>query len=192
MQWQQHWAYRHRYEISQEQMLSKCPGRGSRMIKTMRLEDSKSRRERRRVRQLVDDDQRAEMRGRGKDVTANIATGTVTAAEAAAGRDIGSIGGEIETTRANRLHAVTAGATGAGAAVGTRIIADDTGTTGRQEAEATAGNIGGRREMDTVEDLQTDEGVSVLNADGVIDKYQKPWRLRRLQEASRATIRGAY
>lgn len=144
------------------------------------------------MRQFVDDDQRAEMTGRGKDVTANIATGIVTAAEAAAGKDIGSIEGEIETMRANRLRVVTVEATGVGAAVGTRIIADDTGTTGRREAEATAGNIGGRREMDTVEDLQTDEEVSVLNADGVIDKYRKPWRLRQLQEAGRATCGGAY
>lgn len=163
------------------------------MIKMMRLEDSKSRRGRRRVRQLADDDQRAEMRGRGKDVTANIATGIGTAAEAAAGKDIGSIGGEIETMRANRLRAVTEGVTGVGAAVGTRIIADDIGTTGRREAEATAGNIGGQREMGTVEDLQTDEGVSVLNADGAIDELRSPWRLpppRRLQEVSLATVGG--
>lgn len=162
------------------------------MIKMMRLEDSKSRRGRRRVRQLVDDDQRAEMRGRGKDVTANIATGIAAAVEAAAGKDIGSIAGEIETMRANRLRAVTVRATEVGAAVGTRIIADGTGTTGRREAEATAGNIEGRQEMDTVEDLQIDEGVSVLNADGVIDKYRKSWRLRRLREASRVTLGGAY
>lgn len=192
MQWQQHWAYRHRYEISQEQMLSKCPGRGPRVMKMMRLVDSKSRRGRRRVRQLVDDDQTAEMRGKRKDVTANIATGIAAAVEAAAGKDIGSIAGEIETMRANRLRAVTVRATEVGAAVGTRIIADGTGTTGRREAEATAGNIEGRREMDTVEDLQIDEGVSVLNADGVIDKYRKSWRLRRLREASRVTFGGAY
>lgn len=192
MQWQPHWACRHRCEISQEQMLSKCPGRGPRMIKMMRLEDYKSRRGRKRMRQLVGDDQRAEMRGRGKGVTANIATGIATAVEVAAGKGIASIGREIETMRANRLRAVTVEATGVGAAVGTKIIADDTGTTGRREAEATAGNVGGRRKMDTVEDLQTDEGVSVLNADGVIDKYRIPWRLRQLQEASRATSGGAY
>lgn len=171
MQWQRRWAYRLRYGISQGQMLSRCLDRGPQMIKMMRLEGSRSRRKRRRVKQLVDDDQRAEMRGGEKGATANIATGIATAAEAAAGKDIGSIGGEIETTRANRLHAVTAGLTGAEAAVGMRIIADDTGTTEPREAEVAAGNIEGRRGMDTDEDLQTDGGVLALNADGVIDEY---------------------
>ncbi|KAK7728039.1 hypothetical protein SLS63_006890 [Diaporthe eres] len=128
----------------------------------------------------------------GLQVTKREEKGIATAVEAAAGKDTGSIAGEIETMRANRLRAVTVRATEVGAAVGTRIIADGTGTTGRREAEATAGNIEGRREMDTVEDLQIDEGVSVLNADGVIDKYRKSRRLRRLQEVSRVPFGDAY
>lgn len=155
--------------------------------------DSKLRR-RRRARELVDDDQRAEMRGRGKDATANIATGTATAAEAAAGKGIGSIGGEIETTMANRPHAVTAGLTGAGAAVGTTTIADDTGTTGLRGAEVAAGNgnIGGRQQgTDAVKGPQTDGGVSALNVGGVIVKHFKPWTLRRLQEANCVAAEGA-
>lgn len=58
-------------------------------------------------------DQKVEMRGEGKDATANIVTGAVTAAEAAAEKDIGSIGGGTKTTMPNRPHAMTAGVTGA-------------------------------------------------------------------------------
>lgn len=120
----------------------------------------------------MDDDQRAEMGGGEKGAaTANIATGIATTAEAAAGKDTGSIGGEIGTKRANRLHAVTAGLIGAEAAVGMRIIADDTGTTEPHKAEVAAGNIESRREMDTGEDHQTDGGVLVLNAGGVRDEH---------------------
>lgn len=115
------------------------------------------------------------MRGRGKDVTANIAIGIGTAAEAAAGRNIGSIGGEIETRRANGPHVATAGLTGAGAAVGMRIIAGGRGTTGPRGAEAAAGSIGGQRETDTVKGLQTGGGASALNGGGVIDKCYKTW-----------------
>lgn len=153
------------------------------MIKMMRLKGSRSRRRTRRVRQLVDDDLRAEMRGGEKDATANIATGIATVAEAAAGKDTGSIEGGIETTMVNRLHVVTVGAIGAGVVVETRIIADDISTMGPHEAEVEAENIVGRREMATVEDLQTDGGVSVLSADAVKDNYSRP-----PQEASRATF----
>lgn len=171
MQWQRRWAYRLQYGTSQGQMLSRSLGRGSQMIKMMPLEDSRSRRGRRRVTQLVGDDQMAETRGGEKGATVNIVTDIATAAEAAAGKDIGSIEGEIETTRANRLHAVTAVLIGAEAAVGMRITADVTGTTEPRGAEVAAGNIDGRREMDTVEDPQTDGGVLVLTAGGVIDEF---------------------
>ena len=154
MQWRQHWACRHQYGISQGQMPSRFLAQGPQTIKPMRLEDSKSRRKRTRSRQVVDGDQRVEMRGRGKGATANIAIGIGTAAGAGAGRDVESIGGEIETTRANRLHAVTAGLIGAGAA---------------------AGDIGGKRETDTVKGLQTDGGASALNGGGVIDKHYRTW-----------------
>lgn len=191
MQWQRRWAYRLQYGTSQEQMLSRSLGRGSQMIKMMPLEDSRSRRGRRRVRQLVDDDQMAETRGGEKGATVNIATDIATAAEAAAGKDTGSIGGEIETTRANRLHAVTAGLIGAEAAVGMRITADVTGTTEPREAEVAAGNIEGQREMDIVEDPQTDGGVLVLTAGGVKDEFQKPLEFQTLQMPIRATFGGA-
>lgn len=125
------------------------------------------------TRQLVGDDQRAEMRGGKRGATASIATGVATAAEATAGKGTGSIAGEIETTRANRPHGVAIGATGAGAVAGMRTIADDTGTPGPREAEVAAGNIEGRREMDSVEDLLMIGGVSVLNADEMIDRYRK-------------------
>lgn len=120
----------------------------------------------------MDGDQMAEMRGRGKDATANIAKGTGTAAAAAAEKDTVSIGGEIETTRASSHHAATAGTIEARAAVSMMTIADDTDTmtTGLREPEVGAKNIGGRPEMDTVKDLLTDGGVSVLNADGATDE----------------------
>lgn len=186
MRWQQHWACLHQYGISQEQMPSKCPDREARKIKVMRLEDSRSRRRMRMTSQDVGDDQRAEMRGGKKGATANIVTGVATAAEAAAGRGIGSIAGEIETTKASRPHGVAIGATGAGAVAGMRTIADDTGITGPREAEAAAGNIGGRREMDSVEDLLMG-GVSVLNADEMIDRCRKHTRPK---QANRTTFGG--
>lgn len=130
------------------------------------------------------------MRG-GKDATANIATGIATAVEVAAGKDIGSIVGESEMTRASRPHAVTAGITGAGAAVGTMTIADDTGTTGPCGAGVAAGNIAGRREMDVVKGLQRDGGVIALNVGEVIDKHFKNRTPRQLQEPSCAGVERA-
>lgn len=124
------------------------------------------------TRQLVGDDQRAEMRGGKRGATASIATGVATAAEATAGKGTGSIAGEIET-RANRLRGVAIGATGAGAVAGMRTIGDDTGTPWPREAEVAAGNIEGRREMDSVEDPLMGGGVSVPNADKMIDRYRK-------------------
>lgn len=164
-------------------MLSKSQDQGPQAVKTTRMVDSKSRR-RRRETELVDDGQTAEMRGRRKGATANIATGIVTEAEAAVGKDTGSTGGGTETTVVSRPHAVSAGLTGAGAAVGTTSIADDTGTTGPRGAEAAAGNIGGQREMNVVKGLQTDE-VSALGVGGVIDKHithSTPTGCRRLAE----------
>lgn len=187
MRWQQHWACRHQYGISQEQMPSKCPDREARTIKVMRLEDSRSLRRMRMTRQLVGDDQRAEMRGGKKDATANIVTGVATAAEAAAGKGIGSIAGEIETTRASHPHGVAIGATGAGAVAGMRTIADDTGTTGPSEAEVAAGNIEGPREMDSIGDLLMVGGVSVLNADEMIDRFRNH---ARFKQANRTTFWG--
>lgn len=172
-QWQQHLVYRPQYGISQEQMLSKFQDQGSQGVKTMRRVDSKLQK-RRRARQLADDDQRAEMRGKGKAATASIATGTATAAGAAAGKGTGSTEGGIETAMMNRPHVVTAGVTGAGVAVGTMTIADDTDTTGPRGAEVAAGTIDGRQETDVVKDHQTDGGVSVLNAGGVNDRHSHP------------------
>lgn len=146
------------------------------------------------MRQLVDDDQMAETRGGENGATVNIVTDIVTdivtAAEAAAGKDTGSIGGEIETTRANRLHAVTAGLIGAEAAVGMRITADVTGTTEPREAEVAAGNIEGQREMDIVEDPQTDGGVLVLTAGGVKDEFQKPLEFKTASDTEPCYIWG--
>ncbi|KAI3396371.1 hypothetical protein diail_12261 [Diaporthe ilicicola] len=138
----------------------------------LRLEDFKSRKGRRRARLIVDDDQMAGERGRGKVATASIATGTATTAEVAAERGIGSIEGEIETMRASPHHAVSAGVTEARAAVGTRTIADDTDTTttALREVGAAAGNTGGRPETHTVKDLLTDGGVLALNVGGVTDE----------------------
>lgn len=172
-QWQQHLVYRPQYGISQEQMLSKFQDQGSQGVKTTRRVDSKLQK-RRRARQLVDDDQRAEMRGKGKAATASIATGTATAAGAAAGKDTGSTEGGIETAMMNRPHVVTAGVTEAGVALGTMTMADDTDTTGPRGAEVAAGIIDGRQETDVVKDPQTDGGVSVLNAGGVNDRHSNP------------------
>lgn len=170
MQWQQRLVYRPQYGISQGRMLSKYQGQGSQGAKTMRRVDSKLQK-RKRATQLADDDQRAGMRGKGKAATANIATGTATAAGAAAGRDTGRPEGGIETAMMNRPHVVTAGVTGAGVAVGTMTIADDTDITGARGAEVAAGNIGGRQKTDVVKGPQTDGGVSVPNAGGVIDRH---------------------
>lgn len=142
------------------------------------------------MRQLVDDDQMAETRGGENGATVNIVTDIVTAAEAAVGKDTGSIGGEIETTRANRLHAVTAGLIGAEAAVGMRITADVTGTTEPREAEVAAGNIEGQREMDIVEDPQTDGGVLVLTAGGVKDEFRKPLEFKTASDTEPCYIWG--
>lgn len=163
-------------------MLSKSQDQGSQAVKTTRRVDFKSRR-RRRAKELVDDDQTAEMRGRGKGRTANTATGIATEAEVAVGKGTGSTGGGTEMTMVNRPHAVTAGLTGAEAAVGTTIIADDTGTTGPRGAQAAAGSIGGQGEMNVVKGLQTDGGASALDVGGAIDKHIRrstPTGCRRL------------
>ncbi|KAG8158783.1 hypothetical protein KVR01_011226 [Diaporthe batatas] len=127
---------------------------GSPATKTTQRVDSESQ-NRRRAKELVDDDQTAEMRGRGKVVTASIVTGIATEAEVAAGKDTGSTGGETETTMVNRPHAGTADRTGAGVAAGTVIIADGIGTTGPHGAE-----------MNVARGLQTDGGVSALDIGG--------------------------
>lgn len=121
------------------------------------------------------DDQMAEMRGRGKGATANIAIGIATEAGVAVGKDTGNTGGGTETMMENRPPAVTAGLTGAGAAVGTMIIADDTGTMEPEPhgAEVAAGSIGGQRETDVAKGPQTDGGVSALDVGRVTDKHTK-------------------
>lgn len=172
-------------------MLSKFQDQGSQAIKTTtRGVDCKSQK-RTRTREAVDDDQTAERRRRGRGATASIATGTATEAEAAAGIGTGSTGGGIETTMVNPPPAVTAGLTGAGAAVRTMITADGTGTTGPTVAEVGAGNIGGQRGTDVVKGPQTGGGVSALDVGGVIDKHMKLSTMRRLQEASCVDAEGA-
>jgi hypothetical protein len=95
MQWQQHLVYHRQYGTSQGQMPSKSQDRGSQRTKAIGRVDFMLRK-RTKTRQPADDDQKDEMRGEGgKDATASIATGIATAAEAAAGIDIGIIGREI-------------------------------------------------------------------------------------------------
>lgn len=158
MPWPRLWACHPRCETSQARTPSKCQARGSvvrRLLRAVYLSRKRTRRS-----DLKGDEGKGET-----DAIESTATGIDTAAEAAAGNDIGKGGRETGTRRSHDRDGMGEG-TGAGAQVEMEIDTGDTNGLRGHEAGAAVESIGDAVEAGAKEGITTSTAAGLLRGGG--------------------------